>query len=255
MSTGATGPLTGRVALVTGGASPLGGAVSIALARAGATVAVASRNLERNESFAASLRTQGHAARGYRVDIGDPGSVLLMIEAVIAAHGRLDILVNGANRAISQPALEMTPEAWQSAFDGNASGYFHCCKEAGRFMAEQRSGVILNFSSVLALRTPAALPGRSDRAPAVNYAAAKAAVVAMTRFLAVQWAPLGIRVNAITPGACASGEAQPAPRIPLGRTGRPDEIASAALFLCSDASSYVTGQELVVDGGWSTVLA
>lgn len=246
--------LAGKVAVVTGGGGPLGSAVSIALAKAGAKVVIASRKLERNNDLSQRLQADGLAVSAAQLDITKPASVTEVVDQIWHDNGRLDILVNAANRAVSQPALDMTEEAWQSAFDGNVGGYFLCCQAAARHMRLCGGGAMVNFSSILAARTP--LPsGASDRAPAVNYATAKAAVVAMTRFLAVQWAPLGIRVNAITPGAFPSADCRPAPQIPLGRTGRPEEVAEVARFLCSQAASYITGQELVVDGGWSLVLA
>lgn len=241
-------------ALVIGGGGLLGQAVCAELAKRGLTVVVASRNLERNERFCASLRELGLQAIARRVDILKPVEIDDLVVELEEIQGGLSVLINAANRAISQPALEMSLSAWQSAFDGNVGAYFRSCQAAARVMAASGGGAILNFSSILAHRTPMGAREPSSKDPAVNYAAAKGAVTAMSRFLAVQWAPLGIRVNVITPGAFPGRDSQAAPGIPLGRTGRPEEIAKAAAFLCSADASYITGQELIIDGGWLAVL-
>ena len=240
---------TGRVALVTGGASGIGFAVARQLAELGAKIAIADINIEGAEAAAASLT--GAEAVAVQVDVRDPAQAAAMVDAVVAEFGRLDILVHSAGVGIERGFLETTPEEWQRLIDIDLSGTFYCAQAAARAMAERRYGRIVTLSSSAGLR------GGTGRAA---YGAAKGGVVALTKVMAVELAPLGITANALAPGAIEtelvarmhSDETRRVYRagIPLDRYGTPDETAFAAVFLASEQAGYVTGHVLGVDGGF-----
>jgi NAD(P)-dependent dehydrogenase (short-subunit alcohol dehydrogenase family) len=243
-------PLEGRVAVVTGTSSGLGAQFAKALDAAGARVVLASR---RNETDLA-LTEVLHGALAVRCDVRDPEDRASLVAAAIERHGRIDILVNNAGVAFSGPAEEEDIERFKSLLDTNLIAVLALSQLVARHMFSQGSGAIVNIASPSATTS-------LDRYPLAGYAASKGGVVALTRELAAQWGRRGVRVNAIAPHffpAATDGYLQdPAlvawltDRLPLGRTARIEELDGPLLFLCSDASSYVTGQTLVVDGGWT----
>jgi NAD(P)-dependent dehydrogenase (short-subunit alcohol dehydrogenase family) len=256
--------LKGRVALVTGGARHLGYDMADALAEAGADLVITSRSPESVEAAADRLRRErGVHVLPLALDVRDPAQVT---EVVTKAHdwkGRLDVLVNNAGGdSGSGPChlFERSPEEMETLIATNLTGSLFCCQAAARLMARQGHGKILNIASI------AGLVGRDRRmydkndmaGQPVDYAAAKAGVIGMTLDLAGLLGPMGIHVNAISPGGFARGqpgtfEQDYADEVPLGRMGRDDsvDLKGAVLFLASDASDYVTGQNLVVDGGFA----
>lgn len=243
--------LDGRAALVTGGNRGLGRAIAEALAGAGADVAVACRSGEAPEVTAA-IAALGRRSVALAADLSDPAAAAPLVERAAGELGRLDILVNNAGTIRRAAALETAAEDWQAVLDVNLTSVWACAQAAGRLMASQGGGKIITTASLLSFQGGIRVPA---------YAAAKHAVVGLTRALANEWAPLGINVNAIAPGYfvtdnTAALRADPerarqiGERIPAGRWGRPDDLAGAAIFLASPASDYVHGHTLVVDGGW-----
>jgi len=246
--------LDGRVAFITGGSRGFGRVIAQAYAEAGADVAICGRRGADAEAAAAQIaHATGRRAVGLKADVTDAGAVDGAITSIIDGFGRLDILVNNAGINLRRPVEEFSDDEWRRVLGTNLDGTFYCCRAVARHMKERRYGRVLNVSSMMAA---ASLPGR------VPYTAAKAAVTALTRTLALEWAPHGINVNALCPGPFLTEMNQPVTanpeqfeffrsRIPLGRWGNPPEIAGAALFLASDAASFVTGSTLFVDGGWT----
>jgi NAD(P)-dependent dehydrogenase (short-subunit alcohol dehydrogenase family) len=248
--------LTGKVAIVTGAGAVLGVTFSTALAEAGAAVVCADINGETAEKTAADLTGKGFKAVGVAANVANEAEVETMVQTAVDSFGGVDILVNNAGIAAVGPAEETTLEDWQRVVDVNLTGVFLCAKAAGKAMMEtSRGGRIINIASILGAVG-------SEPVPAASYAATKGAVVNLTRDLAIHWAPHNIRVNAIGPAYFPSEMtarlmADPAmlaaveQRTPMGRVGRPEELKGPIVFLASDASSYVTGQTLYVDGGWT----
>ncbi len=244
----------GQSALVTGGGTGLGLEISRALASLGARVAIASRDPAHHEPFLAAAAAAGWTARADVLDVRDARQVRRVVEAIAADWNGLDLLINNAAGNFVRPALRLPPRAWQSVIDIALSGVFYCSQAAARVMgAGGRGGAILN---VVAPYAWSGCPG------VVHSAAAKAGVLALTYTLAVEWAPLGIRVNAVAPGPFGSQGAESRlwpsaemeervrAQIPAGRFGEAREVADAALYLLSPAAEYVTGSCLTVDGGW-----
>ncbi|MEU1518753.1 3-oxoacyl-ACP reductase family protein [Streptomyces sp. NPDC005811] len=245
--------LDGRTAWVTGAGKGLGRAVAVALSQAGANVAVTARTAADLESLEAELAAHGGDVLVLPGTVADPDAVRTLVERAAAWSGRLDAVVNCAGISPHFTRSEhLGDDDWRQVLDVNLQGTFFCCREAGKVMLEQRSGSIVNVSSVHA-RT-----GFERIAP---YAASKGAVEALTRALAVEWADRGVRVNNLAPGYfrtdLSSGllDSRWGERIvrgtPLGRVGDADELGGAAVFLASDASRFVTGTTLTVDGGWT----
>lgn len=244
--------LSGRVAVVTGGAGGIGTSISAGLAEAGATVIITSRNVEAINEVAEQIRVQGRSADAIPSDVLDPASIKALASEVKAKYGRVDILVNCAGLAIRQPSVSFELDKWQRVMDINVKGTFICCQEFGKIMLEQKKGSIVNVSSV-----------RGKFGHAGGYAAygpSKGAVDSLTKTLAVEWAPEGVRVNAIAPTFIATAlteEVLKKPefyqavvsRIPMGRIGRPEDLVGAVIFFASDASNFITGQILYIDGG------
>ncbi len=244
--------LEGRVAVVTGGTSGIGRAIVHGLADAGADVVATSRRPAQVEETAADVEARGRRTVRVPCDVTDRASLEAARDEVVAALGRVDILVNCAGRTKRQPTLDMPEADWQAILDTNLLGTLRACQVFGRPMLEQGSGRIVNIaslSSFVALFEVAA------------YSASKAAVASLTKSLALEWGPRGVNVNAIAPGVFptdlnrslleGTGRGQEfIARTPLRRFGRVEELAGAAVFLASDAASFVNGEVLVVDGGF-----
>ena len=275
--------LTGRVAVITGGAGLLGEQFCHTLAQAGAQVVIAELNEEAAQELAASLirrwpveknsnTVQGQRALGVKTDVTSKTSVRQMVEVTLDRFGRLDILVNSAaldpkfdpqhsDFRQGTSAFEDYPlEAWQQALDVNLTGMFLCCQAAVIPMLAQGKGVIVNVCSMYGLVGPdQRIYQRQNQSPQykpVYYSVSKAGVLGMTRYLATYYAGKNIRVNALTPGGVNNGHDETfvqaySARSVLGRMAEKDEMNGAILFLASDASSYMTGANLVIDGGWT----
>ncbi|HEY8284031.1 MAG TPA: SDR family oxidoreductase [Chloroflexota bacterium] len=245
--------LSGRVALITGGSRGLGLEMAHGLGEAGASVTITGRRKQWLEPAEAELRAAGIHAQATECDVTDLAAVESLVDRLVAEQGKIDILINNAGISWGAPAEEMALDRFRAVLDTNVSGAFLLSQAVGRRMIRQGGGVLLNTASV------AGLAGISPSIMrAAGYHASKGALIALTRQLAVEWAPHGIRVNAIAPGffpsrmsegVIAQHEEEMRAAIPMGRLGGPDEIKGAALFLVSDAARYVTGQVLVVDGG------
>jgi NAD(P)-dependent dehydrogenase (short-subunit alcohol dehydrogenase family) len=242
--------LTDRVAIVTGASSGLGVHAAVGLAAAGADVVLVARRAERLEETRQQVEATGRRCVVVVGDVADPATATRTTAAALEAFGSVDVLVNNAGIGTAVPATHETPEQFRQVIDINLEGSYWMAQACGRAM--QPGSSIINISSVLAFTT-AGLPQAA-------YASSKAAIIGLTRDLAVQWTGRkGIRVNAIAPGFFESEmtdqypegylEGMQAARIPAGRKGEPDEFVSAVIFLASDASSYVTGITLPVDGG------
>jgi NAD(P)-dependent dehydrogenase (short-subunit alcohol dehydrogenase family) len=240
--------LDGRVAVVTGGNRGLGYAFARALGEAGARVAIAARDAERSAAAAAEL-----GALAVPLDVTDPASVEAMVGRVTDELGPVDVLVNNAGVCFHRPALEVPEQEWREVFDVNVDGLWRCSRAVGAQMVERRSGAIVNVGSM-----SATIVNRPQMQPAYN--ASKAAVHHLTRSLAAEWAPHGVRVNALAPGYVKT-EMSPVdePRFrrhwiedaPMERYATPEELGPSLLYLASDASSFVTGSVLIVDGGYT----
>jgi gluconate 5-dehydrogenase len=245
--------LSGRVALVTGGSRGLGREIAEGLGEAGAAVALTARREEWMREAEHTLRGAGIDCLARRCDVTEPDAVLGLVEAVADRFGKIDILVNNAGATWGAPALEMPLDRWRSVLDTNLTGTFLVTQAVGRLMVDRRYGKIVNIASI------AGLTGNPPEVlDTVGYSAAKGGIVALTRDLAVKWAPHGVYVNAIAPGffrtrmtesLLARNQALVEAQVPLGRIGRPGELKGVAVFLAAAASDYVTGQIIAVDGG------
>nr|WP_243407040.1 SDR family oxidoreductase [Frankia canadensis] len=247
--------LSGRTAVVTGGATGIGTHMATALAEAGANIVVCARDGARCEQTASQIADLGVKSLGLSCNVADPDDVTGLIATVVERFGGIDILVNNAGATWGAPAEEQPLAGWRKVIDVNLTGTFLVTQAAGRVMLERGGGKIVNVASVAALR---GAPPSIRQAAA--YSASKGGVVALTRDLACQWGGRGVNVNAVAPGwfptAMSSytldkaGE-QILDGVPLRRYGGADDIKGAVLFLASAASDYVTGQVIVVDGGKS----
>jgi NAD(P)-dependent dehydrogenase (short-subunit alcohol dehydrogenase family) len=270
-----TGPSTfsldGKVAVVTGGLGLLGRHHGLALAEAGAQVAVADLDRTAAAQFACELTKRfGRPARGCHVDITDVEAVSSLCDEVQRTLGPIDVLVNNAaiddkvtsGACDESSAFERYPlDRWNAMLTTNVTGTFLCCQIIGRGMADRGAGSIINIASTYGVVAPdQAVYRRADgsqsffKGPA--YPTTKGAVIALTRFLAAYWGTRGVRVNALSPGGVDNGQdpgfvARYAARTPMGRMATPTDYQGAVVFLASDASSYMTGANLVVDGGWT----
>ena len=249
---GLTLDLSGRVAVVTGASRGIGRAVAVALAKAGADVAVAARTASDLEGTAAGVRAAGRRALAVPTDVAVAADVARLMTETVAELGGLDVLVN--NSGIGEPhgALDTTEEIWDRHLAVNAKGTFLCCQAAARHMLAQGSGKIVNVTSIFALK---GVPNYAA------YTASKAAVIGLTKALAVEWAAGGVQVNAVAPGYFATdinAEARADPErlarlvrsVPAGRIAEPDELGPLIVYLSSVASDYMTGAVLSCDGGW-----
>lgn len=242
--------LTDKIAIVTGGSRGIGRAIAIALAAEGATVAVVyAGNVAAADETLAIIKEQGGHAVAIQCDVANEEAVSAMVNDVKKQFDTVDILVNNAGITRDGLLMRMKESDWQAVLDTNLTGVFHCTKAVTKLMMKQRSGAIVNITSVV---------GQTGNAGQANYAAAKAGIIGFTKSVAKELASRGIRVNAIAPGCIATDmtavlsdavkEAMVS-TIPLGRVAQPEEVAKAAVFLASDNASYITGQVLNVDGG------
>lgn len=245
--------LTGRVAIVTGGGTGIGAATAMLLAQRGANVAIAARTVSDLEATAGEVEAEtGRRCLVVPTDVKVEEQVVALVQRTVDELGRLDILVNNAGGTRMGPLQSLPTKAWDSSFDLNAKAAYIATREAGRHFLAQGSGAIVNVSS------EAGIHGVKGGA---HYAASKAALQMFTTVTAAEWGRHGVRANCIALGAIASERASKAwsaagidegafaTSVPLGRVGRPDEVAWAILFLASDAASYVSGQTLSVNGG------
>lgn len=250
--------LGGKTALVAGGAGLLGAAVSRGLADHGATVVVADVDGSHGEAVAADA---GADARFVECDVTDGAAVEALVETVVADHGSLDVAVNTAyprNENYGRPFEEVTLDDWRENVRLNVDSYFEVARRAALAMAEQPSGgSVVNFGSIYGVEAPefAVYEGTEMTSP-VEYAAIKGAVLNLTRYMASYLGPEGVRVNAVSPGGVFDDQPEPfvenyRDRTPLGRMARPEDVVGAVVFLASDAAAYVTGHNLLVDGGWT----
>ncbi len=247
--------LTGRVALITGGGRGIGREIANTLAQAGASIVIAELDSISGEQAAAEIKQTGVQTMAVQTDVRNPESVEASVQKAIDQFGKIDILVANAGIAVNTPAESTTTEDWLNVININLNGVFWSCRAVGKHMLERRSGCIVNIASM-----SGAIVNRPQ--PQAAYNASKAAVIHLTRSLAAEWADRGVRVNSISPGYTGTemtkrGMNNPAwgsvwlDMTPMQRMGTPQEIAWGVWYLVSDAASFVTGTDLIVDGGYT----
>jgi NAD(P)-dependent dehydrogenase (short-subunit alcohol dehydrogenase family) len=246
--------LSGRVAIVTGGSIGLGRQMAEGLAEMGANLVLCARKEERCHQAAEELQQLGIKAIALACDVKSPASIQEMVDATLSQFGRIDVLINNAGISWGAPVEEMRLEDWNKVLETNLTGTFLCAQAVGKAMIRQGRGKIINIASV------AGLGGAPPELPAIGYHASKGGVISFTKDLACKWAAHNIQVNAIAPGWFPTHMSNRVlehytelflSHIPLRRFGNEHDLKGAAVFLASDASSYVTGHVLVVDGGQS----
>lgn len=248
-----TQKLKGKSALITGASKGLGKAMALALASAGARLALVSRNLEQLNQTAAAVRDLGAAASVFQVDVADEAQVRRLESAVASEFGKLQILINNAGMNIRKPVTEFTLAEWREVMDTNLTSVFLMCRSFVPLMKSQGYGRILNLTSMM---SHVALPGRTA------YSASKTGLLGFTRALALELAADQITVNGISPGPCATEmntvlmqdpqlSQQFLSKIPLGRWGKVEEVGQLAVYLCSEEASFITGTDILIDGGWT----
>lgn len=247
--------LRNKVAMVTGARRGMGRTHALALASQGAKVAVTDIDLKECETVVEEIKSQNGVATAFKMDVSDKNDIDKAFDGVIKIFGRLDILVNNAGIYFPKSALELTEAEWDKMIDINLKGQFLCAQAAVREMAKNKWGRIINISSIASGQVGVGIAG------GVHYTASKGGIIAMTETLAIEWALLGINVNAIAPGAIDTPMVAAAQipkeamagflaRIPLKRMGKPEEVSAMVVFLASEEASYVTGATFYVDGGW-----
>ena len=241
--------LKGQVALVTGAAQGIGKAVALLLAEEGADIAISDVNFEKAEETAKEIEALGRRSMAIRANVAVFDEVEKMVLAVIERFNQIHILVNNAGIARDKLLLRMSEEDWDLVLDINLKGTFHCTKAVIRYMSKQRGGKVVNIASVV---------GQMGNAGQANYSASKAGVIGLTKTTAREFASRGINVNAIAPGYIVTPMTEALPEkakedlkrmIPMERLGQPEDVAQAVLFLVSEASNYITGQVINVNGG------
>ncbi|MBW1709535.1 MAG: SDR family oxidoreductase [Deltaproteobacteria bacterium] len=243
--------LKNKVAIVTGGAKGIGKAIALGLADSGAIVVVASRSKDELEAVTGEIKAKGGGATSVVTDLTVNEQIENLVETTVKTHQRVDILVNNAARSFLRPMMELREDGWDKIFNTNCKGAFLLSRAVAKVMMEQGGGRIINITTVGAVRGGAGMG---------VYHASKAALSMLTKCMAVEWAPFNINVNAVGPGLTKTAFSQPiwanpevekgiAARIPKGRLAEPEEVVGAVLFLCSEESSFITGQSIYVDGG------
>ncbi len=245
--------LTGRVALVTGASKGLGRAMSLGLARAGASLALCARDREGLEATRAEAAAHGVRAEVFALDVLRAASVREAVAAALEAFGRIDVLVNNAGVNVRKPTLELSEEEWDLVLDTNLKGYFLVAQAVGAHMVARGKGKVINVSSIF---------GTVGMNNQLAYASSKGGVGMMTKVMAIEWAQRGVNVNAVAPTyfetpLVAALRNDPErfrfinERTPMGRWGQPEELEGTIVWLASPASDFVTGQTIYVDGGWT----
>jgi len=243
--------LTGKVAIVTGGGRGIGKAIALGLAECGAKLVLASRTQEELEKMVSEIKGNGGEAASVVTDLMLSEQINALVEASMKTYGRVDILINNAARSFLRPLMDLREDGWDKIFDVNCKAVFLLSRAVAKIMGEQGGGRIVNITTVGAVRGGAGMG---------VYHASKAALTMLTKCMAVEWAPLNVNVNAVGPGLTKTAFSQPiwsnpsleqmiATRIPKGRLAEPEEIVGAVLFLCSEGSSFITGESIYVDGG------
>lgn len=243
--------LSGRVAIVTGGGRGIGRAIALGLAKAGASVVIASRTEEQIAAVAEEIRAAGGDAMPVVTDLTDGGQLERLADEAVKKYGRIDILVNNAARSFLRSLMDLREDGWDKVFDTNVKAVWLLSRAVARQMMEQKSGRIINITTVGAEKAELGMAA---------YGCSKAALKMLTRCMAREWALFGIQVNAVGPGLTRTDFSKPiwsnpdiekhvTSLLPMGRIGEPEEIVPAVLFLASDEASYMTGHTIYVDGG------
>jgi NAD(P)-dependent dehydrogenase (short-subunit alcohol dehydrogenase family) len=247
--------LKGKVVIITGARRGMGRSHALAFAKEGSRVVVSDISLEDCQKVVKEIEKLGGEAIAIKCDVTKKKEVEEMVKKTIEKWGKIDILVNNAGICQFKPFLDLTEKDWDRTLDINLKGYFLCAQACAKEMVKRKSGVIINIASVAMGQIGVGFPSL------VHYCASKGGIVAMTEAMALELAPYNIRVNAISPGAIETPMIDPLKvdqktiegllgRIPMHRVGKPEEVSNLVLFLASDASSYMTGSNVVIDGGW-----